>query len=109
MFPTLERRVSMASMSDEQADFKFWAFISYSHQDRRWGDWLHRSLETYRVPRRLVGKPSRDGVVPARVFPIFRDREELPVSADLGSNINEALRDSRYLILICSPRAAGSR
>src|SRR6266480_5828637 len=49
------------------------------------------------------------GKVPPRVFPIFRDREELPVSADLGSNINEALQESRYLIVICSPRSAQSR
>ena len=97
----------MSAESHEPA--RYWAFISYSHRDRRWGDWLHRSLETYRVPRRLVGKPSRDGVVPGRVFPIFRDREELPVSADLGQNINQALRESRYLIVICSPRSAASR
>ena len=88
---------------------KYWAFLSYSHTDKKWGDWLHKALETYRVPRRLVGKESRDGKVPPRVFPIFRDREELPVSADLGSNINEALQESRYLIVICSPRAAQSR
>ncbi len=90
-------------------EFKYWAFLSYSHTDKKWGDWLHKALETYRVPRRLVGKESRDGKVPPRVFPIFRDREELPVSADLGSNINEALQESRYLIVICSPRAAQSR
>lgn len=88
---------------------KYWAFLSYSHTDAKWGDWLHKALETYRVPRRLIGKESRDGKIPARLFPIFRDREELPVSADLGSNINEALRESRYLIVICSPRAAQSR
>lgn len=88
---------------------KYWAFLSYSHTDRKWGDWLHKALETYRVPRHLIGKESRDGKVPPRLFPIFRDREELPVSADLGSNINEALRESRYLIVVCSPRAAQSR
>jgi WD40 repeat protein/ketosteroid isomerase-like protein len=88
---------------------KYWAFLSYSHADKKWGDWLHKALETYRVPRRLIGRDSRDGKVPARVYPIFRDREELPVSADLGSNINEALRESRYLIVICSPRSAQSR
>ena len=88
---------------------KYWAFISYSHTDREWGDWLHKVLETYRVPRRLIGRESRDGTIPARLFPIFRDREELPVSADLSSNINEALRESRYLIVVCSPRAAASR
>jgi dipeptidyl aminopeptidase/acylaminoacyl peptidase len=88
---------------------KYWAFLSYSHTDRRWADWLHKALETYRVPRRLVGKESREGQVPKKVYPIFRDREELPVSADLGVKINEALRESRYLIVICSPRSAQSR
>jgi WD40 repeat protein len=88
---------------------KYWAFLSYSHTDRQWGDWLHKALETYRIPRRLIGKESRDGKIPARVFPVFRDREELPVSADLSSNIEEALRESRYLIVICSPRSARSR
>ena len=96
-----------AGMSE--AAFKYWAFISYSHQDKTWGDWLHKALETYRVPARLVGRESRDGKVPKRLFPIFRDREELPTSSDLGSNINEALKASRYLIVICSPKSAVSR
>jgi WD40 repeat protein len=90
------------------AEFKYWAFLSYSHQDAKWGDWLHKALETYRVPRRLVGKQSRDGRVPDRLYPIFRDREELSVSADLAANLDEALRESRYLIVICSPHAAQS-
>src|SRR5437879_4742191 len=88
---------------------KYWAFLSYSHTDKKWGDWLHKALETYRVPRRLVGKESRDGKIPERLFPIFRDREELPVSADLGGSTNEALRESRYVIVTCSPRSAQSR
>ena len=94
-------------MSD--GEYKYWAFISYSHQDKNWGDWLHKTLETYRVPRRLVGRTSRDGAVPRRLYPIFRDREELPSSADLGNNIGDALRRSRYLVVICSPHAAPSR
>ena len=88
---------------------KYWAFLSYSHTDGKWGDWLHKALETYRIPRRLVGKESRGGKIPDRLFPIFRDREELPVSADLSANINDALNESRYLIVICSPRSAQSR
>ncbi|MEY2520243.1 MAG: eukaryotic-like serine/threonine-protein kinase [Verrucomicrobiota bacterium] len=91
------------------AEFKYWAFISYSHLDRKWGDWLHRALETYRPPRSLLGKPGRDGVVRRKNPPIFRDREELPSSANLSDNINDALRQSRYLIVICSPHAAISR
>src|SRR5882724_2653962 len=91
------------------SQFKYWAFLSYSHTDRKWGDWLHKALETYRVPTRLVGKDSRDGKISQRLFPVFRDREELPVSADLGAKINEALRESRYLIVICSRHSAQSR
>jgi tetratricopeptide (TPR) repeat protein len=88
--------------------FKYWAFLSYSHRDRKWGDWLHRVLETYRVPKRIVGQPTRDGQRPRRLFPIFRDREELPASADLGTEVNEALTRSRYLIVVCSRNSAKS-
>ena len=55
--------------------YKYKAFISYSHQDKKWGDWLHKALETYRVPKGLVGKETRYGSVPNRLFPVFRDRE----------------------------------
>jgi WD40 repeat protein len=88
---------------------KYWAFLSYSQRDKQWSDWLRRSIENYRVPRRLGGRQSRDGAVPRRLFPVFRDREELPTSANLGSNIEEALRASRYLIVVCSPNGAASR
>jgi hypothetical protein len=97
--------LATASQIDE---FKYWAFISYCHRDKQWGDWLHRSLETYRVPKRLVGQPNRDGIRPRRLFPVFRDREELPVSADLGSRVHQALAESRYLVVVCSPNAAKS-
>ena len=97
------------SDSCEPVQFKYWAYISYSHQDSKWADWLHKALERYRVPSRLVGRESRDGKVPKRIFPVFKDREELPGSASLDENINEALRQSRYLIAICSPRSAVSR
>lgn len=80
-----------------EADYKYWAFISYSHQDKGWGDWLHKALESYRVPAKLVGRASRDGVVPRKLFQVFRDREELPTSSSLGDNLDQALRQSRYI------------
>src|SRR5690348_15661484 len=92
-----------------QPDYRYWAFISYSHRDKAWGDWLHKALETYQVPARLVGRPGRDGPLPKRLYPVFRDREELPSSADLSNNINDSLTASRHLVVICSPRAAVSR
>ena len=85
------------------------AFISYSHHDKTWADWLHRSLETYRVPSRLVGTTTARGTIPRRLDPVFRDREELSSSPELGSRINEALAQSENLVVICSPASASSR
>ena len=88
---------------------QYWAFISYSHRDRSWGRWLHHSLETYRIPRQLIGADGRDGPIPRRLIPVFRDREELPSASDLGTTIGNALAQSRYIIVICSPRSAQSK
>lgn len=89
--------------------FRYRAFISYSHQDKSWVDWLHKVLETYRVPARLVGQETAAGIIPPRLAPIFRDRDELASATDLGRKVNEALEQSANLIVICSPRAATSR
>lgn len=89
--------------------FRYRAFISYRHADKAWGDWLHRALESYRVPKDLVGTEGDAGIVPARLTPVFRDREELGAAADLAREIDEALQASANLIVICSPGAAASR
>lgn len=88
---------------------KYRAFISYSHKQERWAGWIHRKLETYRVPKAIVGSEGRDGPVPERLGTVFRDRDELPTSSDLGSALTEALDQSMYLVVICSPDAAKSR
>jgi tetratricopeptide (TPR) repeat protein len=88
--------------------FKYRAFISYSHADEKWARWLHRSLETYRIPKRLVGQKTAMGPVPAKLAPVFRDREELASATDLGSKLTEALEGSACLIVICSRSSAGS-
>jgi tetratricopeptide (TPR) repeat protein len=89
--------------------FKYRAFISYSHSDERWARWLHRALETYRVPRHLVGRETEFGPVPERLAPVFRDREELATATNLGETLTRALRESAAQVVICSPAAARSR
>jgi len=89
--------------------FRYYAFISYSHRDKAWADWLHKALETYAIPKRLVGQSTAAGVIPKRLTPIFRDRDELASANDLGRKVNEALAQSANLIVICSPRSAASR
>ncbi len=87
---------------------KFWAFISYSHRDAKVAAALQRVLETYRVPRRLVGTRTAMGEVPAFLKPVFRDRDEMQAGADLKATVREALAQSRWLIVVCSPEAVRS-
>lgn len=88
--------------------YKYWAFISYSHQDAATAAWLHKALEHYVVPRRLVGSATPIGPAPRRFVPVFRDRDELPSSSHLNTAIHEALQRSRVMIVIASPSAASS-
>jgi len=87
---------------------RYWAFLSYSHADARFAQWLRRKLEGYPIPGRLVGRTTPAGVVPARLRPIFRDREEMGAGPDLSERLKAALSDSAYLIVICSPAAVKS-
>lgn len=84
------------------------AFISYSHADTPCARWLHRALETYRVPKKLIGTQTPVGIVPRRLPPVFRDRDELPASGDLGTELRAALAGSAFQIVLCSPKAAAS-
>lgn len=81
------------------------AFISYSHSDRYWAEWLHRTLERYRPPRHIGADLNK----PTRLRPIFRDQAELSAGPDLGDSIRSALDRSSHLILLCSPSALASR
>jgi tetratricopeptide (TPR) repeat protein len=98
--PGGERRLS---------ESRYKAFISYSHRDELWATWLHKSLESYRPPRELVGTHTSRGEVPRRLNPVFRDREELASATDLGEVITTALRESACQIVICSPNSARSK
>lgn len=87
---------------------RYRAFLSYSHADIRLVRWLHRTLEGFRLPRKLVGEPTPLGPAPRRLIPIFRDRDELPAAGDLSSELRAALSRSLRLVVICSPAAARS-
>ena len=87
---------------------RYTAFLSYSHRDAREAGWLHRRLEAYRIPRRLAGSGGERGPVPARLAPIFRDREELPAAGDLSEQVRAALARSDTLVVVCSPNSAES-
>ena len=90
-------------------EHRYRAYISYSHKDETWAAWLHHALESYRVPRNLVGNKTGVGEVPKRIRPVFRDRDDLSSATDLEQTVKQALADSDNLIVVCSPDAAASR
>ena len=95
--------------SREKSSFEqqsYCAFISYRHQspDQEIAKALHTAIETYKIPasvRKQTGKK--------RMGKVFRDQEELPLSSNLGSDIEAALDQSEWFIAICSPRYLESK
>lgn len=85
------------------------AFVSYSHADRALGAKLFRRLDAYRTPKRLAGADAVFGPVPEKLYPCFRDREELKAARDLRTILDNALQRSNHLVVLCSPAAARSR
>lgn len=89
-------------------NFKYTAFISYSHADKAAVEKLHRALERYNIPKTLVGRETPHGKVPKKFKPFFRDRDDLSAATNLTASIKKALKQSQFLIVVCSPNATTS-
>ncbi len=81
--------------------FKFDVFISYRHADldNAVAGYLQHALEHYHVPREIRKKCGKENIQR-----VFRDEEELGVASDLFSEIEQNLKQSEFLVMICSPR-----
>ena len=92
---------------EEKKQYKFDAFISYRHcdLDKFVAENLHRILETYELPKDIKNKL---GITGRSIKRVFRDQEELPLTSNLEDPIIDALENSKYLIVICSPRLKDS-
>lgn len=88
------------------AEYKYDAFISYRHiePDSFVAEQVHKMLENYKIPGKL--KKSLGG---RKINRIFRDKEELPITDNLNDQIIESLKQSEFLIVICSPRLEESK
>lgn len=87
--------------------YRYAAFISYSSKDKDFAERLHRFLESFSIPSSLgnfdlIGDGKKN-----RIFPVFRDKDEL-TTGDLSESLQAALRASRCLIVICSERCQRS-
>lgn len=91
-------------MEQEQYEFKYFAFISYNSKDTEWGKRLQRKLEHYRMPATLC---SEHGWKRTPIKPVFFAPTDIQPGG-LTEELQERLRASRNLIVICSPHSARS-
>lgn len=84
--------------------FEYFAFISYKEEDAEWAKWLQRKLEHYKLPTALR---KENPELPERVSPIYEYKSEAG-GGRLKEVIWKGLTNSKYLIVICSPRATQS-
>ena len=82
---------------------EYYAFISYKREDEEWAKWLQNKLEHYKFPTNLNGRTD----LPKNIRPTFRDVTD-STPGFLEEVIDNALRKSEWLIVICSPRSAKS-
>ncbi len=89
-------------MSEEK---QYYAFISYSHADKKEARELQHWLEYYKLPNNIRKNQTE---LPKYVRPVFRDTTNLEIGK-LSPQIRNALDQSNYLIVVCSPNAAKSQ
>ncbi|MDE7153152.1 MAG: toll/interleukin-1 receptor domain-containing protein [Muribaculaceae bacterium] len=88
----------------EHESYSYYAFISYSSKDLKWGKRLQRKLENYRMPATLC---SERGWKRCPINPVFFAPTDIQPGT-LSEEIKARLRASKNLIVISSPNSAKS-
>lgn len=88
----------------QEGQFKYFAFISYSSHDQAWGKRVQRKLEHYRLPATLC---SEHGWERKPMRPVFFAPTDIQPGG-LTEELQGRLQASRNLIVICSPHSAQS-
>ena len=87
-----------------EQQFKYFAFISYNSKDTEWGKKVQKKLEHYRMPATLC---SEHGWERTPIKPVFFAPTDIQPGG-LTEELQERLKASRNLIVICSPNSAKS-
>ncbi|MBQ9389046.1 MAG: toll/interleukin-1 receptor domain-containing protein [Synergistaceae bacterium] len=86
--------------------FKYYAFISYSHKDKKIAKKLQAWLEHYHLPSKVIESHPD---LPKKLSPVFIDESDLIArDGSLTESLKHYLDESNYLILICLPNNAKS-
>ena len=90
----------------EKRKFKYDFFISYKHgdYDSKISGYIQKKLENYKIPKEIQKRSGK-----TKITKVFRDKEELSVTVDLSQEIEEQLKNTEYLIVMCSPASKKSR
>lgn len=88
----------------EPKQYKYFAFISYNSKDGKWGKRLQSKLEHYRMPSTLC---STRGWERQPIKPVFFAPTDIQ-PGPLSEELQERLKASHNLIVICSPNSAQS-
>ena len=89
---------------NQSRQFRYVAFISYCSADAKWAKWIQKSIEYYRIPS-FIRK--NDPSLNRRIGKVFLDTTDLNGS-HLQSPIHNAMDQSKWLIVVCSPHAVMS-
>lgn len=90
-------------VNENNQSYKYDAFISYRHTelDSFVAEKIQKYLEEFKLPKKLKGQKK---LKKTKIQRVFRDKEELTITNNLEDPIIQALRETEYLIVICSPR-----
>lgn len=86
---------------DTAGIYKYDAFISYSHIDRKTAVAIQHKLERYRIPKKIQEKRRKASLH----LKVFRDESDLS-AGNLREKLDDALDMSAKLIVICSSAPA---
>lgn len=81
--------------------YTYFAFICYTHTDYDEAKKLHKKLQSYGLPNRLIKHNNE----PKKLKPVFLDHDDL-LSNSYEEEDAKALQKSKFLIVVCSKNLA---
>ncbi len=81
-----------------------WAVVAFAPEDAGWCDWVYRALNGYPLPTPLIDRVTPHGFPRPDFLSIFPDQQD----PTYREHTPQALADSAFLVVVCSPHSAHS-